>query len=98
MEAVAEKKQVWRYGVEAWGVKKRCRRVDIHHDEGRKGLMESSELDEKLAVELAKKWVSQNMKSCQRAFAVIRLWTIAPNGFEVWEPFSKPHNVRIPLQ
>ena len=91
------KRQVWRYGVHAVGVKKRCRKVDFHTESERRGLAELNEVDEEKAKALAKAWIAQNMKSFTKAFATITLWTIDDEGFQTWEPMNKDHNLKFQL-
>lgn len=94
--AMSDLKKVWRYGVMVKGIKKRGRKVDWHNEAG-KCLGESEELNPSLAVELAKEWIGQNMKTFEQGHAMARLWTIDGN-IEGWHPFNELHNKKIPLQ
>lgn len=89
-------KIIWRYGVQGYGIKKRCRKVDFFSSE--KNLHnDTTTPDYGVAVTLAKDWLRDNMKQVQKASATVTQWTIQPNGVEQWQPFTESHNVKIPL-
>jgi hypothetical protein len=90
-------KTVWRYGVKCLGVKKRCRKIDSHFTD-KKELGEDEVVNSDVAISRARKWIFENMKTCQKANATATLWTLSDDGIgEVWEPFTKEHNLSWPV-
>lgn len=94
---------VWRYGVQCYGVKNRCRKVDFHSERKSlgnpttaSGLPSSQE-----AIDKAKSWLAANMKSHSKAFATATYWIVEPrtNGFssELWEPMNEAHNLKFQI-
>ena len=88
---------VWRYGVRAKGIKNRCRKVEWHSEEQRKGLAETASPDPDLALKLANTWLRTFMKSIVAAEATITKWTVLDGGMEQWSPFSESDNIKIKI-
>jgi hypothetical protein len=98
LAAPVSKDGIWRYGVRVRGIKKRCRNIKWHVEGSRKGLGDSKTFDPDLAQILAKRWIADNMKTWDQAFAMAYYWTFDPvTGMEGWEMFNDAHNKRIPL-
>ena len=88
------KTKYWKYFAYVVGVKKRCRKSDIHHT---KKLAELEILNEVVASELALAWAKENMKTIEKIQAVASLWTSDGPDMEQWEPMNEAHNYRKTL-
>ena len=91
------KEGVWKYGIRCKGIRKKCRKVDWHTENGSNGLAKSRKFDQNLALEYAKNWIERQMKKTEQAFATATFWVIDDNGMERWEPFTDSHNIKIPI-
>lgn len=91
---------IWKYGVNCYGVKNKCRKTEFHSSSknelgsasAENGLPSSQE-----AIERAKAWLAKNMKEHKKAIATATYWQIE-NGVETWEIMSKEHNLKFPIE
>ena len=88
-------KTVWKYSVNAVGVRKGCRKVDFHSPDAI--LQTDDKPSEAVAVSLALAWLRDNMKTIKKAHATATLWTIE-DGMETWEMMNDEHNLKWPIQ
>ena len=90
-------KSHWKYGVRAYGIKKRCRQPDWHSSDkdeiGKSDVLKSREEVEKLARE----WIAKNMRVCVKARAKMTRWYDTGENMEEWRPFNEEDNLSFEL-
>ena len=94
---MSNEKIIWRYGVQGYGIKKRCRKADYFSTDSKELGNGNAIPDYGVAVTLAKQWLRENVKQATKASATITRWTITERGSEQWEPMTESHNIKIPL-
>jgi hypothetical protein len=78
-----EKKYYWTYGVTVYGIKKRCRKIERHIGGDRQQCSigrAKGEPTKEEATPLAKQWIREHMKVCDKAYATATKWEDLGNG------------------